>query len=252
MIIQKDLPQTNCKIKPTTFPVYNGDKLMYPAWRRAVLSILKMDWLTFGYTDSRVFLMIYKALEGKAQKRAAAYFESGGLQGKETPEDFIKFLDRGNWDQTRMVRAKAELYEMKMGPKQSWSSFYHSWANKLTEASGDNWPEDVKVSLLGGTLNQTLRTALASNHLIPDDDFTEYVRIVSKISQQHEGIHKSAHTRNFDLQNFHCLKSGPASGSNANENRDYNHQDWSRSGIDYGYAGKIDSGGTQLWEELML
>lgn len=126
IIIEKDPAQENTKIKSTAFPMYNGENSMYPAWRRAILSILKMDWLTFGYTDARVFLMIYKALEGKAAKRAVAYFESGGLQGKERPEDFIEFLDRGSLDQTSVARAKSELYDMKMGANQSLSSFHHS------------------------------------------------------------------------------------------------------------------------------
>ena len=193
--IRKDPAQKVVKVEPTTFPTYNGDRSTYPAWRRAVLSALKMDWNTFGYTDSRVFLMIYKALEGKAQKRAGAYFESGGRGGEEKPEDFIAFLDRGNWDQTRATRAKSELNDMKMGLKQSWSSFYPQWANKLTEATGDMWPDDVKVSLLRATLNQTLRIALANNHLVPEDDFSEFVRIVSKIAQQHEEIAKAPRER---------------------------------------------------------
>ena len=58
---------------------------------------------------------------------------------------------------------------------------------------GDAWPDEVKISLLRGTLNQTLRIALANNHLIPDDEFSEFVRIVSKFSQQFEEIVKAPH-----------------------------------------------------------
>lgn len=145
--IVKDPAQPIGKLKPTTFPIYNGDKSTYPAWRKAVLSALKMDWNTFGYTNSRVFLMLYKALEGKAQRQAGPYFESGGENGKESPEAFIAFLDRGNWDQTRVARARGELNDMKMGQKQKWSSFYPQWTNKLTEALGDQWPDETKISL---------------------------------------------------------------------------------------------------------
>lgn len=201
VFIEKDPAQTAGKLKPTKFPKYNGDRVTYPAWRKAVFSALKLDWNTFNYTNSRVFLMIYKALEGKAQKQAGTYFESGGEGGKERPEDFIAFLDRGNWDQTRVVRARAELNEMKMGPKQRWNSFYPQWANKLTEALGDTWPDETKVSLLKSTLNQTLRIALASNHLVPDDDFYEFTRIVSKIAHQHEEISKGfSGYRNVDTK----------------------------------------------------
>ena len=64
-----------------------------------------------------------------------------------------------------------------------WTLFYGNWANKLTEAAGNNWPDDVKISLLRGALNYTIRMALAGNQLIPENNFNEYVRIVSKISQ---------------------------------------------------------------------
>ena len=60
--------------------------------------------------------MIYKALEGKALKQASPFFESRGKDGKERPEDFIAFLDCGNWDQTRVARARSELNEIIMGP----------------------------------------------------------------------------------------------------------------------------------------
>lgn len=239
VIIQKDPPANADKLKPTSFPIYNGDQLTYPAWRRAILLALRMDWKTFGYTNSRVFLMIYKALEGKAQKRAAPFFESGGPGGKEDPEEFIAFLDRGNWDQTRVSRAKSELNELRMGQKQNWNSFYHQWANKLTEAKGELWPDDVKISLLKGAINKTLKTSLACNHMIPENDFSEYVRIVSKIALQQEEILKGDRPI-ADLRNSKNDKksSGTSYNETANENRE-----WSRSGSEYGYAGSYDKGG---------
>ncbi|KAI0996109.1 hypothetical protein K3495_g12073, partial [Podosphaera aphanis] len=192
VIIVKDPARSNSKRKPTEFKTYNGDRSTYPAWRRAVLSALKMDWNTFEYTDSYVFLKIYEALDGKAQKQAAAYFESGGLRGEERPEDFIAFLDRSNWDPTRITRARGELNEMKMGPKQRWSTFFPLWANKLTEANGDAWPDETKVTMLEGTLNHTMRLALAGNHLLPPDNFFEWVRIVTHVAQRYEVLLKGS------------------------------------------------------------
>ncbi|KAI1002590.1 hypothetical protein K3495_g5611 [Podosphaera aphanis] len=132
VIIKKNRARSRDGLKPKPFPTFSGDKVTYPTWRRAILLTLKLDWNTFDSTDSAVFLMIYEALEGKAQRQAAAFFESGGTNGAESPEDFIAFLDRNNWDVTRVVRARQELNEMKMGRKQKWSAFYPLWANKLT------------------------------------------------------------------------------------------------------------------------
>ena len=242
--IQKDPPSKTKQLKPTKFPMYNGDRSTYPAWRRAILTILRMDWNTLGYTYSRAFLMIYKALEGKAQKRAAAFFESGGPGELEDPEEFILFLDRGNWDQTRVSRAKSELNEMKMGQRQNWNPFYHQWANKLTEAKGELWPDDVKISLLQGAINKSLKAPLACNHLIPEDDFPEYVRIVSKIALQQEQVTSTQHEQLIpDARSIKRdkLASSLASSESANVNRE-----WSRSGNEYGYARSFDTSGDTI------
>lgn len=246
VVIEKDPAQTAAKLKPTKFPIYNGDRATYPAWRKAVLSALKMDWNTFNYTDSRVFLMIYKALEGKAQRQAGTYFEAGGVGGKEKPENFIAFLDRGNWDQTRVVRARAELNEMRMGAKQRWSSFYSQWANKLTEALGDTWPEETKVSLLKSTLNLTLKTALASNHLVPDNDIYEFTRIVSKIAHQHEEIPKGfTGYKSVDTKRSNSPTSFQ-DGSSAQSNNDNRTTRWNRSEKEMGLVGNVDSSGDTI------
>lgn len=245
VIIKKDIAKSPGALKPTKFPIYNGDKTTYPAWRRAVLSILKMDWNTFGYTDSRVFLMIYKALDGKAQKQAGSYFESGGLGGLERPEDFIEFLDRSNWDATRISRARSELNELKMGPKQRWNSFFPSWANKLTEAQGDNWPDETKITMLKGTLNQTLRIALASNHLLPENDFHEWVKIVSRIAQQYDELTKGSnpiidHGRYNNNNNRH---------QSINVDKTNNSsllQQWPRSDNEQHFVGDLDSTGDTI------
>lgn len=240
--ILKDPPTRTPNLKPNTFPVYDGDRATYPAWRKAVLSALRIDWLTFGYTNSRVFLMIYKALDGKAQRQAATYFESGGLGGLERPEDFIAFLDRGNWDQTRISRARSELNELRMGPRQKWSQFYCQWSNKLTEASGDSWPDGVKISLLRTAMNSTLKIALASNHLIPENDYTEYVRIVSKIAQQYEEITRISSSENrLNLARFEENKEIREAISHIEPKEAI--RGWGRSGMEKGPVGGVDRSG---------
>lgn len=100
-----------------------------------------------------------------------------------------------------MARAICQLYEMKMGQDQKWSSFYPEWTSKLTEAIGDQWPNETKISLLTSALNNTLRMALASNHLTPDDDFFEFSKIVSKIAHQHEEVSKlTSNYKHIDFQ----------------------------------------------------
>ena len=235
--IVKEPARSNRNVRETSLPSYNGDKTSYPAWRRAILTTLGMDWTTFGYTNKRAFLMIYNSLEDKAKKQVGAYYESGGKDGKEDPEDFITFLDQSNWDTTRIARARTELSSMKMGSKQRWNSFFSSWSNKLTESQGDIWPDDTKVTMLRGTLNYNLRLALANNYNIPLDNFSEFTRIVSQIALQHEELNGGLTQNQGSLNN-----SGTGRGF-ADNNRERYGRDLTRSGTDMGYAGEADSTG---------
>lgn len=54
VIIKKNPASNPAVAKRTKSPRYSGDKVTYLAWRRAVFSILKTDWNTFEYTDSKV------------------------------------------------------------------------------------------------------------------------------------------------------------------------------------------------------
>lgn len=241
--IEKDPEKKNYKLKPQKFPIYKGDRATYGAWRRSLLAILKNDWNTFQYQDSYVFVSIYNTLEGKAQREAAAFFESGGPDGRQNPEDFIAFLDRSNWDQNKVDRARAELTDMKMGAKQRWNTFFSQWANKLTEAHGDGWPEDVKISLLKGKLNYTLKLALANNHLLPSNNYYEWLRIVGQIAQQHDELSR-------DSSNYQYLGTREVTGGQKVMRKPLDNNDngnlgteWSVSGKERGLVGDIDSNG---------
>ncbi|RKF65271.1 hypothetical protein GcC1_123024, partial [Golovinomyces cichoracearum] len=53
VVIKKIPAQKIDGLKPTMFPVYDGDRQTYPAWRKAIRSVLKIDRNTSKYTDSR-------------------------------------------------------------------------------------------------------------------------------------------------------------------------------------------------------
>ncbi|KAI0991623.1 hypothetical protein K3495_g16564, partial [Podosphaera aphanis] len=71
-----------------------------------------------------------------------------------------------------------------------WADFFASWSNKLTEARGDFWADENKISMLENAISKRLTQALAGNHLLPDNDFSEWVRIVNKIATQVERADK--------------------------------------------------------------
>lgn len=231
-------------LKPTKLPIYEGNRQSYPAWRRAVLSIFRMDWNTFAYDNQRAFLMIYNALRGEAQRKSVSFFEVGGVNGTQRPEDFLEFLDRTNYDPTRIDRAANELYDMKMGERQSWPNFFAEWANKLSEAHCDGWSGRSKIVMLRNALNDKLLKALAGNHLLPKNDYNEWVQIVGQISQQLEMVGARSRHRNSQ-----CLTS-PA------ENFRVRHEEarpgnMSRSQNNFARQGEIDASGDTIMGEIM-
>lgn len=241
--IEKDPPKLDYKLKPGKFPIYNGDRVTYPAWRTALLSTLKRDWNTFRYDNSYVFLSIYNALEGKAKRQAGAFFESGGRDGRQDPEEFIAFLDRISWDPNKINRARSELSELKMGSKQQWASFFSQWANKLTEANGDRWPDDVKINQLKVKLNFNLRKALANNHLLPNDDYHEWLRIVGQIAQQHEELGRESFVSGYVGRKVNNYLENPAVDDIRERGSENLTREWSVSGKEKGFVGDVDSGG---------
>lgn len=115
-----------------------------------------MDWILFGYDDSRAFLMIYSALRGTVLKKSGPFYEAGGVHGTRNSEDFIEFLYRINLDATRASRANDELRAMKMKNNQRWPEFFAAWSNNLTEERGDFWPHENKISMLRSSLCKNL------------------------------------------------------------------------------------------------
>ncbi|POS88329.1 hypothetical protein EPUL_000739 [Erysiphe pulchra] len=217
--IEKDPEKKNYKLKPQKFPIYKVDRVTYGAWRRSLWAILKNDWNTFKYQDSYVFVSIYNAFEGKAQREAAAFFESGGLDGKQNPDDFIVFLDRSNWDQNKVDCARAELTDTKM----------------------DGWLEDVKISLLKGEINYTLKLALANNNLLPSNNYYKWFRIVGQIAQQHDEL--SRESNNYQYLDTREVTGGQKLMRKTLENNDNSNLGtvWSVSKKERGLVGDINS-----------
>ncbi|KAI1003071.1 hypothetical protein K3495_g5131 [Podosphaera aphanis] len=157
-IIEKNpAPADGLRVRPTELPIYDGSRSNYPAWRRIVLMIFRMDWNAFQYTDTRAFLLTYTVLRGEVQNKASTFFDAGGTDRQRRLDDFIESLDRGNLDGTRVDKACDQLYNLRMGDNQRWSSFYPTWASKLTEAEGDLWNEHPKTTMLRNALNGRLR-----------------------------------------------------------------------------------------------
>ncbi|KAI0992241.1 hypothetical protein K3495_g15945 [Podosphaera aphanis] len=130
-----------------------------------------------------------------------------------------------------------------MGEKQRWTSFYPIWANKLTEAQGDTWPDENKITIIERALNRRLLQALAGNHLLPDNNFAEFIRIINKVSHQVDHLQ--------GLMPYPANHIEPsritAQGSQSSFNNSVGKQSgWDTSGSGRGLVGQLDSGGDTI------
>ena len=227
VVIEKDPPpEYGSGMKLTKLPTYDGNRKNYPSWRTAVLDIFRMDWNAFGYDESRAFVMIHGALKGTALEKAGPFYEAGRVNGTRKPEDFLEFLDRINLDPMRAARANNELLAMRIKDYQRWPEFYASWSNKLTEARGDFWDDTNKISMLQNSLTDNLKRTLAGNHLLPSDNFNEWVSIVNKVAQPLEMVESSSKRRrnfhpNFDYSENSCESSTDNVTHRQNGYKDY-------------------------------
>lgn len=128
--------------------------------------------------------MIFVALKGSALKKARSFYESGGVGGTRKSEDCTEFLDRINLHMMWVARTNDKLHTARMKGGQCWPDFLASWSKKLTKARGDFWDNPNKISMPRNSLIDNLKRTLAGNHLLPENDFDKWIRIVNKVAQE--------------------------------------------------------------------
>lgn len=96
--------------------------------------------------------------------------------------------------------------------------------------------------MLRGALNRKLRSALASNHLVPSDDYFEWIRIVGQIAMQHDELTKEYFADQGPFENIqNTQKDHENNFSNHRPNKQ--PREWSVSGRERGPVGGVDSSG---------
>ncbi|RKF80386.1 hypothetical protein GcC1_036039, partial [Golovinomyces cichoracearum] len=135
---------------------------------------------------------------------------------------------------------------MKLGTRQRWNYFLPQWANKLTESHGDGWPEDVMISMLKSKLNPTLKIALANNHLLPKNNYYEWLQIVGQIAQQHDELSKDSTIHQFIGTREEMTNQNPMNRNLENSKFNSPAREISMSGKERGFVGDVDSSGDTL------
>lgn len=73
----------------------------------------------------------------------------------------ILYLENIYGDPNLKRRATQRLREMKQGARQSFAKFLPTFEKEFADSGAMTWPEDAKISILTGSLNLAMRTALA-------------------------------------------------------------------------------------------
>jgi hypothetical protein len=139
-------------------PTFKGSRGDWPVWRMAIENKLLVDSEAIG-DDRACLLYVYSRLEGNASKNTVAFMQHRRQDG--SPHDLILYLDNIYGDPNLKKRATQRLREMKQGTKQSFAKFLPKFEKEFADSGAMTWPEDAKISILTGSLNLTMRTALA-------------------------------------------------------------------------------------------
>jgi hypothetical protein len=109
--------------------------------------------------DQACLLYVYSRLEDNASKNTVAFMQHRRQDGR--PQDLILYLENIYGDPNLKRRATQRLREMKQGAKQSFAKFLPKFEKEFADSGAMTWPEDAKISILTGSLNLAMRTALA-------------------------------------------------------------------------------------------
>jgi hypothetical protein len=124
----------------------------------AIENKLLVDLEAIG-DDQACLLYVYSRLEGNASKNTVAFMQHRRQDGR--AQDLILYLENMYGDPNLKRRATQRLREMKQGAKQSFAKFLPTFEKEFADSGAMTWPEDAKVSILTGSLNLAMRTALA-------------------------------------------------------------------------------------------
>ena len=114
---------------------FSGSKSSWPAWRREILTKLKIDGEAIGERASQ-FAYVYARLEARLQATVGAFFDVGGRDGLHDPFQFIEYMDSFLGDPDAQARAIEKLETLRQGKNEGFSVFLPKFERLLAESGG--------------------------------------------------------------------------------------------------------------------
>ncbi|KAJ6437064.1 hypothetical protein O9K51_10361 [Purpureocillium lavendulum] len=172
------------KKKPTlpNPPKFDGTRRNFRPWYLEMRAKLLHDCGTFR-NDQERFAYIYARLEGTAQNMAAAYFEQGGSNNSQSPDQFLDYLNRRYGDPNAKARALDRLRALRQRHDESFATFFPKFEKELADSGGGSWVDAVQINYLEGALNGKLKDRLISVPNLPTD-FNSYAELLLTIGSR--------------------------------------------------------------------
>jgi hypothetical protein len=211
-------PESPLKKKPTlpNPPKFDGTRRNFRPWYLEMRAKLSLDRCAFR-SDKERFAYVYARLEGTAQNMAAAYFEQGSLNGSQSPDEFLDYLNRRYGDPNAKGRALDRLRTLRQRPNESFATFFLKFEKELADSGGGSWDNAVQINYLEGAINNKLGDYLISVPNIPTDfnAYTELLltigsRLDSRDYQARQQYRNSSPEDNYHKQPLKPLSSGNA------------------------------------------
>ncbi|GJC90449.1 hypothetical protein ColLi_13287 [Colletotrichum liriopes] len=125
---------------------------------------------------------------------ASAYYAQGGIDGAESPDQFMRYLETCYGDPNAEARALDRLRTIRQKENESFAVFLPKFEKELAEGGGGHWVDVVKINYLKGALNSTLRDRLINIVHIPKD-YLEYTQILMRIGSE---LDSRAHQERYE------------------------------------------------------
>lgn len=157
-------------------PTFKGSRTDWPVFQMAIENKLLVDSEALG-DDRACLLYVYSRLEGNASKNTVAFMQHRRQNGK--AQDLIQYLENIYGDPNLKRRATQRLREMKQGTKQSFAKFFPMFEKEFADSGAMTWPEDAKISILTGSLNLSMRSALSYRE--SPENFADLILLLRRI-----------------------------------------------------------------------
>ena len=184
-------PAQSTKKKLPDPPKFSGTRSEWVGWELRVNAKLGVDKPQDTHLER--FYYVNTLLEGDASRNVQAWVRTVQGTAGATAEALLTKLGMIYADPNAKQRAATRLSSLRQD-NQYFSTHFPKFEHALTDAGGYDWPDEVKITFLRSTLNNTIKGALVGKDI--PTTFPEYCELLFRIGDQLRELQPSSKSRN--------------------------------------------------------